>query len=75
MKRSGYDGKMRQRINGVGKRTGETFRLPHWEELPDLELYMDQVRTLVSRYLSPVIQGEKASLLTSSMVTTTLNWD
>ena len=32
---------------------------------PDLELYMDQVRTLVDRYLSPVI---KASIATSSMV-------
>lgn len=29
---------------------------------------MDQVRTLVDRYLSPVIQGEKHPLLTSSMV-------
>lgn len=46
----------------------ETFRLPHWEELPDLELYMDQVKTLVDRHLSPVIQGEKHPLLTSSMV-------
>ena len=27
--------------------------LPPWEELPDLELYMDQVLSLVSRYLPP----------------------
>lgn len=46
----------------------ESFRLPHWEELPDLELYMDQVKTLVDRYLSPVIQGKKHPMLTSSMV-------
>ena len=45
--------KMRQQLMEWGKEL-ETFRLPHWEELPDLELYMDQVRTLVDRYLSPV---------------------
>ena len=27
------------------------LRLPRWQDLPDLELYMDQVLSLVSRYL------------------------
>ena len=44
------------------------FHLPRWEELPTLELYMDQVITLIDQYLSPVIQTEKHPLLTSSMV-------
>lgn len=44
------------------------FHLPKWEELPELDLYMDQVLTLIDRYLSPVIQPEKHTLLTSSMV-------
>ena len=30
----------------------EVFGLPGWEELPDMDLYVDQVVTLVSRYLS-----------------------
>ena len=38
--------------------------LPPWEELPDLELYMDQVLSLVSRYLPA---GEDKGL-TASMV-------
>ncbi|WP_165005352.1 MULTISPECIES: DUF1836 domain-containing protein [unclassified Enterococcus] len=59
--------KMRQQLVEWGEEL-ETFRLPHWEDLPDLDLYMDQVRTLVDRYLSPVIQGDKHPLLTSSMV-------
>ena len=42
-----------------------SFHLPRWEELPTLELYMDQVITLIDQYLSPVIQSEKHSLLTS----------
>ncbi|WP_291291677.1 DUF1836 domain-containing protein [Enterococcus sp.] len=45
-----------------------SFHLPRWEELPTLELYMDQVITLVDQYLSPVIQSDKHPLLTSSMV-------
>ncbi|MBP2098994.1 DUF1836 domain-containing protein [Enterococcus rivorum] len=42
--------------------------LPRWHELPEIELYMDQVITLVERYLSPIIDQEKHTLLTSSMV-------
>lgn len=44
------------------------FHLPRWEELPELDLYMDQVITLVDQYLSPIIQPEKHTLLTPSMV-------
>lgn len=44
------------------------FRLPRWDELPDIDLYMDQVITLVERYISPVIQTDKQKVLTSSMV-------
>lgn len=29
-----------------------SFRLPTWEEFPDLELYMDQLLVLLNRYLS-----------------------
>lgn len=29
----------------------EELRLPRWNELPDLELYMDQVLSLIERYL------------------------
>lgn len=42
--------------------------LPRWEELPELELYMDQVITLIDRYLSPIIEPEKHHLLSSAMV-------
>lgn len=42
-------------------------KLPRWEELPDLDLYMDQVLSLIHRYL-----GREGSpdgkVLTSSMV-------
>ena len=46
----------------------ENVHLPRWHELPDIELYMDQVITLIEKYLSPLITLEKHTLLTSSMV-------
>ena len=41
--------------------------LPRWEELPDLDLYMDQVLSLMERYLgASTFAGEKG--LTAAMV-------
>ncbi len=42
-------------------------RLPHWDELPDLELYMDQVLSLIERYLGSY-PGFDRKGLTASMV-------
>lgn len=41
--------------------------LPRWEELPDIELYMDQVITLMSKYFGSVTLQDEP-LLTSSMI-------
>ena len=45
----------------------EGHRLPAWQELPDLELYMDQVLALVERYLGDY-PGYDSKGLTASMV-------
>lgn len=37
--------------------------LPRWEELPDFDLYMDQVLSLMERYL-----GDDGKALTASMI-------
>ncbi len=42
-------------------------RLPAWDELPDFELYMDQVLSLCSRYLEGMPNPE-GSKLTASMI-------
>ena len=42
-------------------------KLPRWAELPDLDLYMDQVLSLTGRYLSP-LPGFAGKGLTASMV-------
>lgn len=46
----------------------EHFRLPSWEELPDMELYMDQVLLLVERYLDLIPHDEKNPVVTASAI-------
>ena len=47
----------------------QSFHLPTWEELPDLELYMDQVVSLVVRYVNlQPHSAPKDSILTASAV-------
>lgn len=43
------------------------FHLPRWEELPNFDLYMDQVITLIEGYLYILSDG-KESVLTSAMI-------
>lgn len=45
----------------------EHYEIPSWEELPCLDLYMDQVITLMEQYLS-VYQKEDEKLITPSMI-------
>ena len=42
-------------------------RLPRWEDLPDIELYMDQVITLMSKYFGKFSTKDEP-LLTPSMI-------
>ncbi len=46
----------------------ETFTLPSWEQLPQLELYMDQVILLLRQYLSPLHHGEDDKAITTSII-------
>ncbi len=60
---------MAERTVGDMPETEQTAaqRLPRWDELPDLELYMDQVLSLMERYLG-VYPGFDRKGLTASMV-------
>lgn len=44
------------------------YTFPRWEELPDFDLYMDQVLNLIERYLSIFKVGEQKQIITSSMI-------
>lgn len=45
----------------------EAPHLPRWNELPAIELYMDQVLILVEEYLSPFIKKDE-KILTAAMI-------
>ena len=44
------------------------YDLPEWDHLPELELYMDQVVLLLSRYLAFFSLGEEEKIITPSIV-------
>lgn len=48
------------------KKKTMVFHCPRWDELPDMELYMDQVVTLLNDYLRPFYVKEK--IVTSTMI-------
>lgn len=45
----------------------KNFHIPRWHELPDLDLYMDQVIRLLDDYLAP-LKDENERTITSTMV-------
>lgn len=46
----------------------ERFDLPQWDQLPQLELYMDQVIILLKQYLSPLHHGDEDKAITASII-------
>lgn len=44
------------------------FHIPRWHELPDMELYMDQVISQLEKYLAPVQGVGGGHFVTSSMI-------
>ncbi|GFH41073.1 DUF1836 domain-containing protein [Lactococcus insecticola] len=58
---------MSESLNDWGQKI-EVATLPRWDSLPDIDLYMDQVISLVTKYLAPIITTHDQALLTKSMV-------
>ena len=46
----------------------ELHRLPKWEDLPEIDLYMDQVIVLMEKYLSDLTTNDDNKLITPSMI-------
>ncbi len=46
----------------------ESFDLPEWDTLPQLDLYMDQVIILLEQYLAPLHCGEDEKTITASII-------
>ena len=49
-------------------KTVSGFRLPRWEQIPTLGLYMDQVVTVIDQSLSPLIGFCEEAIITPSMI-------
>lgn len=43
-------------------------KLPYWDELPEIDLYMDQVVALMERYMSFHKTDENTKIITNSMI-------
>lgn len=50
----------------------EKFHMPRWEELPEIDLYIDQVVTFIDKYLSDFLQFENDNkenkIITKTMI-------
>ena len=46
----------------------EEFHIPRWEELPDLDLYLDQIVTILEKYLEPYIGNKEEKIITKTMI-------
>lgn len=49
------------------------IHLPRWEELPDMDLYKDQVITLIEKYVGDLMIEEE-KILTPSMINNYVKW-
>lgn len=44
------------------------FHIPRWEELPNIDLYLDQTVTILETYLNPYIGNEEETIITKTMI-------
>lgn len=59
----GNDARMKEYADSINQ-----FRLPRWEQIPSLGLYMDQVVTVIDQALSPLIGFNDEAIITPSMI-------
>ncbi len=46
----------------------KNYRCPRWEQLPDIDLYMDQVLVVLERHLSIFKREDSEKIITSTMI-------
>ena len=44
------------------------YHIPRWEELPNIDLYLDQIVSVLEDYLKPYIRKEEEKILTKTMI-------
>lgn len=46
----------------------QELHIPRWEELPSIDLYLDQLVTLICNCFSPYLEDESDSIITKTMI-------
>ena len=46
----------------------QDFHMPRYDEIPDIDLYMDQLLAYIDKVLSPLFVNQQEKILTTSMV-------
>ena len=44
------------------------FHIPRWEEIPDIDLYLDQTVTILEKYLENYVDNKNEKLITKTMI-------
>ncbi len=60
--------KEKNKKNSTSLEIFQNVHIPRWEELPDLDLYLDQLVTLLDTYLSPYIGDGENQIITKTMI-------
>lgn len=50
------------------ERRPNEFRMPRWNDLPPMSLYLDQVLALLDEWLGPYLNGHKRKIMTRTMI-------
>ena len=50
------------------ERRPNEFRMPRWNDLPPVPLYLDQVLALLDEWLGPYLNGHKRKIMTRTMI-------
>ncbi len=52
----------------MSKKTLADFKLPHWNDLPAIPLYLEQVLSLVDEWLGPYLMQDNKPIMTKTMI-------
>ena len=44
------------------------FHIPRWNELPNIDIYSDQLVTYIEKYLNPYIGSSESPVITKTMI-------
>ncbi|MEG0291396.1 MAG: DUF1836 domain-containing protein [Anaerovoracaceae bacterium] len=44
------------------------FKLPRWDDIPDVDLYLEQVISLIDKWLKPILEDGEKKVVTKTMI-------